>query len=249
MSTPVPVIATWLAQSSTVPGPFRLSDVTVMERAQVTEIDDLMIASYLQLGVRSEDGSHATVHVPMHLSGQYGVRIRLGDVCTFEGIERPWRGDRPLTGSALAPGEPALIASTFECRPPIGERAPDPFAAVQLIMPIPPEVRSADVTIVEVGQSPEVPSGHLHTATRVLGQTDEGEIRPYYMTFRGPRYPVPQVGRRCALHHSTAGHTVHVGPSMDQVRDVEVFWEFECEPAPSTDGSAGRHEPGLIFSL
>lgn len=238
MSTAVPVIATWLAQSPSVLGPFHLSDVTLMETAQVIEVDDLMIARYLKLGVRSKNGSHATVHVPIRLPGPYGVRIRLGDVCTFEGIERPWRGDRPLTTIEPALGERVLIASAFKCRPPVGKRVFDPLAVIQLTMPIPPEVRSTDVTIVEAGQSPEVLSGHLHTATRILGQTDEGEIRPYYMTFRGPRYPVPQIGSRCVLRHSTVSRPVHVGPSMDQVMDVEVFWEFECEPAPLTEPPA-----------
>lgn len=89
------------------------------------------------------------------------------------------------------------------------------------------------VTIVGVGLSPGIESGVLHTATLILGQTDDGDIDPYYLTFFGDAWPVPPLGSRCVLHYQEYQLEIVGGLSTRPMDRGNYISDLECEPPPS----------------
>lgn len=91
------------------------------------------------------------------------------------------------------------------------------------------------VTIVGVGISPGIPSGVYHTATLLLGQTDDGDIDPYYLTFLSEEMPVPPLGSRCILHHFESQVEIVGGLSTRPMDRGSYISDFECEPPPTDE--------------
>lgn len=237
------VAAALLLQTPPGPQRFTLEEVTVTDIKRINEINDLRIASHLRLVVQSSAGVSSVIYMAALDSNPVEMGIWKSDVCRFEGGERLWVGDRPFSQQATLPQSDELILEVdeFQCREGADGR-PDEEALVVLPTPLPtmPPVRSTPVTIVGVGISPRTPSGVLHTTTLILGQSDDGNIDPYYMTFHGDRMPVPPLGSRCVLHHRATdvyrGGSILVGGlSISPWSTSEVFWEFECAPPPSDE--------------
>lgn len=244
MSVTVSLMVALLLQASPDPDGFRLQNVTVTDIARVAEINDLRIASYLRLVVRSGDGDSSVVYVAAQASDPHEMGIQKTGVCSFEGRRRPWMGDRALAAPAPAVGELTPVADSFQCRPTSDQRPAAPLDSLLPPMPPLPPAQSTTVVIIGVGESPQIPSGVLHTATLILGQSEDGRIAPYYMTFHGDQAPVPPLGSRCVLHHRASTGSIMVGGlSLHPGAPGQVFWEFDCAPPPSWEDML-RMNPG-----
>ena len=91
------------------------------------------------------------------------------------------------------------------------------------------------VTIVAVGERPPFASGYIKTSVLVLGRSDEGTVRVYYMISYGPEQPLPPLGRRCSIRHSPGRLEMVGGLEIVPFLIGEEFDAFECGPAPSHD--------------
>ena len=104
-------------------------------------------------------------------------------------------------------------------------------------LPSPPvtERHISSVTIVGVGQRQTAPSGVLKTSVLVLGRSDEGIIRPYYLTYSGAGQVLPSIGSRCTIAHHSGRLEVVGGLEIAPLLVGEEFEDFECGPAPSVE--------------
>jgi hypothetical protein len=233
MSTAASLIAGLMLQTPP-PDAFSLRNVTVTELTRVEEISELRIASYLRLAVRAEDGSRAVVFMPAGSSGPRELGVERGAQCDLDGQTRPWVGQLGFVPPPPAAGERVAVATTFSCRLRADSGPADFVDALSASTPSVP-TRSSTVVIVGVGEKPLVGSGMFHTATLILGQTEDGDINPYYMTFHGETFPLPPLGSRCTLHHEPVTHSLYTSVALHPASRPEVFWNFECEAPPTFD--------------
>lgn len=220
---------------------FRLTGMTVTDIDGATEINDLRNVFYIRVSVRSSDGIGRVVYVPG--TGSERHRIWKTDICSFEGLERLWVGDRSFhMDVSPEPGEAVLIANDFQCREGPDGRPPDPpVDPLFLSLPPPPPTRSATVVMVGVGDKPPFPSGIVHTSTLLLGQSEEGDIDPYYLTYFGEEFPVPPLGSRCLIEYRPGRLELVGGLSVRPLDKGDYISSFDCSPPPSREDMARRN--------
>ena len=247
MSVMVSLMAALLTQTAPDPQPFRLTEVTVTDLERVGEVSDLRNLSYVRLNVRSSDGATGVVYVPGWTFEDR--RIWKTDVCRFEGRERPWLGDRSLSLRTVVParGEIVRVADDFQCREGSEGHPADPdINPLFLPSPTTPPLQTTAIVVTGVGISPRIPSGILHTATLILGQTEDGDIDPYYLTFFGDEWPVPPLGSRCVLHHREYQLELVGGLSTRPMDKADYISDFDCEPPPSDEEMVRMNMARLI---
>ncbi|HEY1223680.1 MAG TPA: hypothetical protein VGE54_00515 [Brevundimonas sp.] len=229
--------AALLFQTAPDPQPFRLTDVTVTDLEGVSEVSDLRNLSYARVSIQAADGGVVVIYILNRDHEFENRRIWKGDICAFEGHTQAWRGDRSVFRQvAPAQDEIVRVAEFYECREGPDGRPPDPpMPAIFPPLQTTPPAQTTTVVIVGVGPSPGIESGIYHTATLILGQTDDGDIDPYYLTFFAETYPVPPLGSRCILHHFKSRVEIVGGLSTRPMDRGNYISDFECEPPPSDD--------------
>lgn len=232
MITMLVVALSFLAR--TEPETFVVSEATVSDRASVWSTSASHRVDYHRLRVTARDGGDATVYISSFVRDGPSRR---GDICSFSGSIRPWSGtDARAEGrwsSYEAPpveGTLVRIVDEYVCRP-----GPDSEPAPQLLrrfVSLDPPQEDSTVTVVGVGPNPDWESGMYMTTTLVLGQSDDGDIDPYYLIYFGENEPAPPVGGRCTFRHRLTNLEIVGGLRMLPGSNGAVFQDFECSPPP-----------------
>lgn len=115
---------------------------------------------------------------------------------------------------------------------------------IEVPPPPPPayESVSTEIFVAGRGPSPGVDSGILMTAVLVLGRTDDGALRPFFVPFMGPDEPMPALGARCTFQHSP-GRPDFVGGLESADLSGEVVERFECDATAPPRPRPARASP------
>lgn len=98
----------------------------------------------------------------------------------------------------------------------------------------PDRIEEKVINVVAIGESPQAASGYVWTSTLLLGQDENGDIDPYFVTYHGPNgSSLPPLCGRCTIRYTT-GHRLEIVGGLWTRRGLEgaFIQDFECSPSP-----------------
>lgn len=237
-----------LVQSPLPAEPFALTGLTVVESGGLRSVGDHHRVNYRRIRVAAEDGGIADLYISTFIRDAQEVHgPRKGDVCDFSGAFRPWdaRSDDRFPVWAMYEGAPAIgqsvaMVDEYACAP--GRQSEPVPNTLANQMPDLPQHQTSTITIVGIGPKPDWASGIAWTSILILGQSADGDIAPYYLTFHGEDEPVPPLGGRCTIRHSPYRLEIVGGVQTRPGLKGELFDDFDCTPPPEPDFELFRED-------
>lgn len=240
------VAASLLTQTAPSPEAFTLTEVTVSDVSAVWSTSDLHRVGFRRTRVTMADGAESEIYISSFVQDRPDARV--GDICTFEGTMRPWvgsdrRGDDGWPRYEAPPPDGTLVrmVDRHVCRPGPASR-PESSRDAGLISQLPPD-QTSTITVVGIGPKPGWASGIAWTSILILGQSADGDIDPYFLTYHGEQEPVPPLGGRCTILHAPYRLELVGGLQARPGLKGELFEDFECIPPPEPDFELFREDP------